>query len=702
MKWLSLSFCLMLSVNASYAADCDEKVTGSIRIDPGHPWRPPFGLERIGRPLEAVVEIAAEERPYREYWLEGRREGRELDRQMFHLTGSHLTGKSPYTGRASFPDYPDELVLYARCRFQGEPTEIARVKVDIPGLEAEAAARPEAVVNPTDLGAVLVPADWLLVEGSQKAQVQIAALDRTGVLDRVKVEAWYDSAPLARVAGDFSLRDGKRAEVALWLPAAGGGPDRDVVHVSLTANNRELWHKKIPAMRVNRRPQLPVFGATSLKLRYGAPISVRDPKSGALSSLDYNTGWSPELNDVLVTLPNGSRFVFWRGSSYIPFWAGKHNTGLSYEWAETSPPPDGFVDSVEPLMDKELRYSRVEIVESSSSRVHVRWTYQSTDFTYKVWGDAPTEDFYFYPDGFGTRVLNLRSAPEGDYELSEFILLAPQEAYPFSFMPRKLIDVLELDGQKRILEFPGFESRKPDAEVESAGRIERRPKVYRVRLHKDDPATAVYFNFNDVFLPEELVAFRPFYDRGVMVTPAYWGSHWPLARGNTTGRVIDDRIHLSPSHNSLISWARNRPKPIRTGAFESLDTLGRSKPMVENRWVWMIGMSEASDGDLLDRARTFMHPPSVEVRGAILDHEAYSPERRAIRIKVEKNEVEVVFKPVFPCLNPVLELLNAPKELAEVRLEGRLLATKDYAWDGQTLWLNVRVESVTPLRLKFR
>jgi len=106
------------------AADCDETVTGQIRIDPGHPWRPPFGLDRIGRPLTAVAEISAAERPYREYWLSAYRGGKEIDRQLFHLTGSHLTGKSPYTGTANFSEFPDELVLFARCRFQGELAEI--------------------------------------------------------------------------------------------------------------------------------------------------------------------------------------------------------------------------------------------------------------------------------------------------------------------------------------------------------------------------------------------------------------------------------------------------------------------------------------------------------------------------------------------------------------------------------------------------
>jgi hypothetical protein len=234
--------------------------------------------------------------------------------------------------------------------------------------------------------------------------------------------------------------------------------------------------------------RLPVFGAIEMKLRYDAPISVRDAMSGQLSSMDYKTAWDSKLNDVVVALPNGSRFVFWRGSSYIPFWAGLHNTGFSYEWAETTPPPDGFVDSVEPLMDKELRYGRVEIVESTASRVHVRWTYQSTDFTYKVWGDSAAEDFYFYPDGFGTRTLTLKSAPGADYELSEFIVLTPQSAYPLEVLPKNLAELIYLDGFKEEISFP-CPAKSGAGDNFFANRIENSrkiPIVYRLRTHKDD------------------------------------------------------------------------------------------------------------------------------------------------------------------------------------------------------------------------
>jgi len=78
----------------------------------------------------------------------------------------------------------------------------------------------------------------------------------------------------------------------------------------------------------------------------------------------------------------------------------------------------------------------VEILESSTARVHVRWSYQSCDFKYKIWGDSAVEDFYFYPDGFGTRVLTLQSALDSDYELSEFIILTRRKPTRSVCFPR--------------------------------------------------------------------------------------------------------------------------------------------------------------------------------------------------------------------------------------------------------------------------
>lgn len=68
---------------------------------------------------------------------------------------------------------------------------------------------------------------------------------------------------------------------------------------------------------------------------------------------------------------------------------------------------------------------------------------------------------------------------------------------------------------------------------------------------------------------------------------------------------------------------------------------------------------------------------------------------------VEDTTITVTIKPAVACINPVFELLQAPKTLVRVRLADRLLEAKEYAWDGKTLWIKATVLRDTPLRLEF-
>jgi hypothetical protein len=618
-----------------------------------------------------------------------------LERHVLNLN----QGKDSFNATISLGSHPDQLVVSAKCRYQGETTELMRYPVKLPDLEADAIAKPEKVINPVDLGTILPPADWLLLAAGQKAIIEVAAISYHQAAPDCRVKIWFDSSkkPVER---SLKLEENTRNSTTLEFGPVTSGPEQDVLHVAvLDGGGRELWQKQIRTMFVSHPQRLPTFGAIETKLRYDAPISVRDAMSGQLSSMDYQKAWNLKLNDVVVALPNGSRFVFWRGSSYIPFWAGLHNTGFSYEWAETTPPPDGFVDSVEPLMDKELRYGRVEIVESTPSRIHVRWTYQSTDFMYKVWGDAATEDFYFYPDGFGTRTLTLKSVPGADYELSEFIVLTPQSAYPLEVLPKNLAEMIYLDGSKEEISFP-YRVKPGNGDNFFANKIENSrkiPIVYRLRTHKDDAATAIYFYPGDLTMP---IAYAAFYDRGYLVTPAYWGSHWPLGRGTTTGRTIDDRIYSNPGHNSLLTWGMgNRPTPISTARLETIDTLGQSKAMTVQRWSWLIAMTDVSDQRLIDWAPSFSQPPVVKLAGARLEFNAYVPERRAIRIAVEQPVATVTLEPVSRYVNPVLELTTIPGKLVSVSLEDRTIS--NYSWDGHTLWVNATIDKASRLTLRF-
>ena len=95
--------------------------------------------------------------------------------------------------------------------------------------------------------------------------------------------------------------------------------DRDTLQVSLRdAKGRELWHKTIRTMLLRASPKLPAFGAIETKLRYDYPLlSYSGPDE--VTEIPYEKAWAPERKDVVVALPNGSRFVFWRGAAYTPF-----------------------------------------------------------------------------------------------------------------------------------------------------------------------------------------------------------------------------------------------------------------------------------------------------------------------------------------------------------------------------------------------
>ena len=657
--------------------------TAQLSVDQGHPWRPPFGLDRVGASFEVLLNIA-EPVASSSYHLSGMRDGAQVFEQTFAAPDGN-----PCVRRFDLTGNPAGLVLR-----DGQDRELARLTVQPPRFEAAIEARADPVRNPVDLGAILPPADWLLLGRDQAVAIDVAALSRDSAIAFCDISAWFESNPDRKASGTLTLHTGSRAATCITIARSPDQSTSDILYVAFKDPSGNVLHeRRIRVMLAEASDDLPAFGATETTLRYDAPISVRDADD-SFGTIAYDTAWDASLKDVVVSLPNGARFVFWRGSSYVPFWAGLHNAGMSYEWAETTPPKDGFTDCVEPLMDKELRYGRVEIIESTESRVHVRWTYQSCDFLYKVWGDSAQEDYVFYRDGLGTRTLTLVSDLDADYELSEFIILTPASTYPLRVVPEHVVDILFADGEVRAPRVPFDAATQGDLM-----KTRELPMMFRVRYHRDEPLAAIYFHPTETKMPHGF--FGPFYDQGQMVTPCYWGSHWPLARGQTTGGAINARMTDTPCHNSLLTWARVRPEPLRTARYVAPDTLGRSGPRLSQTWTWLIGASEADNARLVQWMRSFASPPSIEAEGARIEADSFSQERRALRLIVERNDVTLRLTPNPVCVNPVLELRNAPRGLERVTVNGATLETAQYAWDGHVLWIDHTFDTAVTVTLMF-
>ena len=180
---------------------------------------------------------------------------------------------------------PQEVALQAKCTSAPEPQEIARHTVIWPQIEADAEARPDQQVNPVDLGAILVPANWLLLAAGQSAVIDMAAISHAQDLPSGRIRAWFLGGKV--VEASLPLASGQRAARQLRVPLTPTS-DRSTLTVSLNDGKRELWKKEIHTMVVVRPPRWPRFGAVETKLRYDAPISVKDPKTGASSFLSYD------------------------------------------------------------------------------------------------------------------------------------------------------------------------------------------------------------------------------------------------------------------------------------------------------------------------------------------------------------------------------------------------------------------------------
>ncbi len=119
--------------------------------------------------------------------------------------------------------------------------------------------------------------------------------------------------------------------------------------------------------------------------------------------------------DVVVRFEDlPGRFIFWRGTSYIPHWVTENGIWFNNEFTETW---EGVQGCGEPMSDKQCRFSHVRVLESNAARAVVHWRYALVDVFYKHarvdpdsgWGDWTDEIYTIYPDGTSVREVTLHS-----------------------------------------------------------------------------------------------------------------------------------------------------------------------------------------------------------------------------------------------------------------------------------------------------
>jgi len=371
--------------------------------------------------------------------------------------------------------------------------------------------------------------------------------------------------------------------------------------------------------------------------------------------LKYYPGWDTlwhfaDNADVVVRFEDTPcRFVFWRGTNYIPNWVTENgiwfNNAFNEGWNEHG--------SCEPMSDKRCDYSYVKVIESTPARVVVLWRYGLTNnwgqFAFldpaTSWGDWTEETYTIYPDMVGVRKDTLISnAPRAAHEWQESIMVMGPGQRPDDVLQLAALSLANMQGQSHTYSWehktpPFLPKDPPNANIQVVN-TQSKYHPFSVIRPQDKPKIDIYAG--------EI-------RRDVSVFP--WWNHWPVAPRPTDGRwaMYDDRA----SHASLSHW--------NWGPYEQT-----YKTMTK---IMLNGLTTRTAEELLPLAKSWSNPPELSVSGLDCENHGYDPTDMAYHITCEepvtsgKLQMKLAVDENSPLVNPAFVINNWGNQGAVLKTE---------------------------------
>jgi hypothetical protein len=382
------------------------------------------------------------------------------------------------------------------------------------------------------------------------------------------------------------------------------------------------------------------------------------PFGAFYTTLKYYEQWDAlwrvgDSADVVVAFDQAPyRFVFWRGTSYIPHWVTENGIWYNNEFNETW--GHGVAGCAEPMSDKQCRHSHVRIIESHDARVVVHWRYALVDNYYNFarvdkdthWGDWTDETYTIYPDGVGIREITLHStAPAEPHEWQEGIIVMGPGQYPEGVLETEALTLANIDGESHTYSW-----------AERAPRRLDEPKNANIHLVN----TKSKYRTFAVVTPESspsITAYGGEIRREISIFP--WWNHWPTSQNPSDGRyamAADRAAHSSLTH---IEWKEH------------------SKTENTMTKIMLHGMTNKSAGQLAPLARSWAWPASLNIEGDDFLNKGYDQTERAYILEAKragKNDVltfELDANEKSPVVNPAFVINNWGRADAKLSVNGK-------------------------------
>ena len=418
------------------------------------------------------------------------------------------------------------------------------------------------------------------------------------------------------------------------------------------------------------------------------------------TTLKYDPAWDKpwrigDQADVIIRFDDGGhRFVFWRGTSYIPHWVTDNDIWFNNEFIERMGDASGLTGCIEPMSDKQCRYSHVRVLESNEARAVVHWRYAPVDVQYRHpfpdektgWADWVDEIHTIYPDGTAVRETTMHSTKPNDFaEWHEAIVVHQPGRKPEDNIEVVAVSLANLKGESRDYSWP----RERIAKNRVFENTPENPCIQMVNLKSPKkPFTIVD--------PEglEITVFSGNSPNSIFL---HW-DHWPVSQDKNWSRMATSKDR--PSHSSLFNL-RNWKEYARTETSVTRLLLN--------------GLTDKPAAALAPLAKSWLTPPSIKVSGDNYESAGFDPTERAWQLtKKEKAaaaslEITVEADADHPIVNPAFVVKNWGNGGAALTLDGKPIPRgKDFRFghrqtlEGTDLVVWLKFESDKPANISIQ
>ncbi len=452
---------------------------------------------------------------------------------------------------------------------------------------------------------------------------------------------------------DHKIRfESKALEVAFLLTVEKGDQEK----LTNVMDELEQIFNEIPLQLPSGFDSKGRFGAYYTTLKY---------------DLDWDKHWRiGDHADVVVDFDQaGYKFVFWRGTSYIPCWVTETGIWYTNEFVERrgfhSPNTEGCV---EPMSDKQCRYSHVRIIENTDARVVIHWRYAPIDVNYEhpftdpvtSWSDWVDEVYTIYPSGIGVREITVQTnRPDLWTEFQEAIVINQPGTMPEDNIELGAISLANMQGQSKTYYWTEEGGPEFDEAPEYAS-------IFKVNLK------APYSPFALVTPPSEDGLITSYLGHAPTSSFNFW-DHWPVSQDASDGRIATSAArpsHSSLGHIGLPGMADTEWKPYKE------DGIKVTKIMLH-------GMTDKAVGDLVPLANSWLNAPELNLISSDFISEGYDPTQAAYVIISSDPDKSVPLSFTInaskesPVINPAVVIKNWGKAAIVLKINNQTLTNSD-------------------------